>query len=625
MVESLILLDDLTDLNSIKKTIPNFENEKIISFNYDVHNYLEKEKISHTNSDEYLSKNERIELYDKAVSLYNWYNKSSVLEEFKFEGINLLSLIDAGEFHQFILEKMIKFMIMIRIIQKENPKRIFLPAIFLDAFNSIVEKKNIELIELKTNSSDVFYWNKINFKFNFLSRTFSISLSRNRYTLIKNYIENFFGFVLKSNTVDFKKKSLLFLEFDIGKYSEILKNLQDYDGQILLLNRRRPAFYNVNTMRLLQKLNCKILNTKNITNPDFQSIEKLTEKYIKIITTIWQNNRVFEEIFSLESFSYWDFIKTPLLESYKNRMDEYLRTILASKNILNNFDIRCIVSLNVVGETEKIVLDVNNNKINSIMLEHAYANYVPEISRYDFWSMYSLFKNKIAVWGCTQKQYLIKQHNIDEKQILTVGSPRHDIFFKRKKSTPKQRILLLTIHPISNISGQSTIDLYMKFEKTVINFCKIIKKIPDLQLIVKLHPSQIPHNMIILNLFKKIDPKIPVFLNKSILDLLLRCDTLVNISPEGFDPSTVMMEALIFKIPVMNVILDDSLYDFQYVKDNAILNVLEPLEIEKNLHDILYDESIRNNLIKNGQKHIDNYLVNHGTASIFFANILKSI
>jgi hypothetical protein len=84
------------------------------------------------------------------------------------------------------------------------------------------------------------------------------------------------------------------------------------------------------------------------------------------------------------------------------------------------------------------------------------------------------------------------------------------------------------------------------------------------------------------------------------------------------------MEALILKIPVMNIILDNSLYDFQYVKDNAILNILDPIEIEKNLHDILFDELIRNNLIKNGQKHIDNYLVNPGTASIFFADILKS-
>ena len=622
MVESLILIDDLTDLDSIKKIIPNFKNEKLISFNYNIHNYLEKEKIPHKNSDEYLTKNERIKLYDTAISLHNWYNQNSILQELKFEEINLLSLIDTGEFNQFILQKLIEFLTLIRIIQKENPKKIILPTSFLNPINSIINKKNVELIEFKTNTSNVFYWDKINLKFNFLSKTFSVILSRNRYIFIKHHIENFLGFILKLNAINLKKKSLLFLEFDIGKYFEIIQNLQDYDGQILFLNRRRPAFYDINTMHLLQKLNCKILNTKNITSSDSKLFKKLIEKYTKILNTIWQNNSIFDEIFSLEGFSYWSHIKYQLLEFYKNRIEEYFRTILASKKILKNFDVRCIVSLNVIGETEKIVLDVNNNKIPSIMLEHAYANYVPEISRHDIWSMYPLFKDKIAVWGNTQKQYLIKQHNIDEKRILTVGSPRHDIFFKKKTSKLKQRTLLLTMHPISNVLGHNTIELYIKFEKTINDLCKIINKIPNLQLIVKLHPSQIPNNTVILNLFKKIDPKIPIFLNKSIMDLLLQCDTLVNISPEGFNPSTVMMEALILKIPVMNIILDNSLYDFQYVKDNAILNILDPIEIEKNLHNILYDDSIRNNLIKNGQKHIDNYLVNHNSASESLAKFL---
>ena len=287
MVESLILIDDLTNLDSIKKIIPNFKNEKLVSFNHVIHNYLEKEKIQHKNSDEYLSKNERMELFDMAVSLHNWYNQNSIFQELKFEEINLLSLIDTAEFTRFIHQKLIEFMTVIRIIQKENPKKIFSSTNFLNAINSIINKKNVELIELKTNTSNVFYWNKINFKFNFLSKTFSVNLSRNRYILIKYHIENFLTFILKLNTKNSKKKSLLFLEFDIGKYPEIVQNLQDYDGQILFLNRRRPILYDINTMHLLHKLNCKILNTKNITSSDSKLIKKSIEKYTKILNTIW--------------------------------------------------------------------------------------------------------------------------------------------------------------------------------------------------------------------------------------------------------------------------------------------------------------------------------------------------
>ena len=383
-------------------------------------------------------------------------------------------------------------------------------------------------------------------------------------------------------------------------------------------------FYDLNTLNLLKKLNCKVLNIKNLTSSDTNLIKTLTKEYFNTFDSVWQNDKIFNEIFSLEGFSFWPYIKNQLLKSYKLRMTEYFKTILASKKILKIFDISCIVSFNVIGETEKIILDVNNNKIPSIMLEHAYANYVPEISRYDFWSMYPLFKDKIAVWGDVQKQYLINQHEIDEKRILTVGSPRHDVFFKKKKCKSNQKTLLLTMHPLSNIVGQDTMSHYIKFEKTIIDFCKIIKNIPDLQLIVKLHPSDVSHNVFILNLFNKIDPSIPVFQNKSIMELLLQCDTLVNISPEGFDPSTVMMEALILKIPVMNIILDNALYDFQYVKDNAILSISDDSDLENNLMEILFNEEFRNELIKNGQKHLKTYLSNHGFASYHFAKILKT-
>ena len=624
MVESLIFIDTLSNLNSVKKQILDIKNKKIISFNYDTHNFLEQENIPHTNSDEYLSQNERTQLFDKVASLHNWYEKNKIFQELKFEGTNLLGLMDTAEFSRFLIEKLIKFLTLIRIIQNENPKKIFSSIKNFPAINSITCNSNMELIELKINSNNVLYWNKINFKFRLFSKSFSLGLSQKKYTSIKHHVENFFTFILQLNPNRSKTKSLLFLEFDIGKYSEIIQNLHDYDGQILFLNRRRPTFYDLNTLNLLKKFNCKVLNTKNLTRSNTNLIKTLTKEYSDIFDSVWQNNKIFNEIFSLEGFSFWPYIKNILLESYKSRMTEYFETILASKKILKNFNVSCIVSLNVIGETEKIILDVNNNDIPSIMLEHGYANYIPEISRYDFWSMYNLFKDKIAVWGDVQKQYLINQHKIDEKQILTVGSPRHDAFFLKKIYKSNQKTLLLTMHPLSNIVGQNTISHYIKYEKTIIDFCKIIKNIPELKLIVKLHPSDVPHNTLILNLFNKIDPSIPVFQNKSIMELLLSCDTLVNISPEGWDPSTVMMEALILKIPVMNIILDDLFYNFQYVKDKAIVSLSGDFDLENNLMEILFNKEFRNELIKNGQKHLKNYLSNPGSASCNFAKILKT-
>ena len=42
---------------------------------------------------------------------------------------------------------------------------------------------------------------------------------------------------------------------------------------------------------------------------------------------------------------------------------------------------------------------MNNNKISNILLEHGYANFVDEVSRFDIFHMYDKFQDKIAVWG----------------------------------------------------------------------------------------------------------------------------------------------------------------------------------------------------------------------------------
>ena len=155
MVESLILIDDLSNLDSVKRQISDIKNKKIISFNYNTHNFLDEENIPHTNSDEYLSKNERTQLFDKAVSLHNWYEKNKIFQELKFEGTNLLGLLDTAEFNRFLIEKLIKFLTLIRIIQKEDPKKIFSSIHFFPAINSITSNSNVELIKLKTNSNDL--------------------------------------------------------------------------------------------------------------------------------------------------------------------------------------------------------------------------------------------------------------------------------------------------------------------------------------------------------------------------------------------------------------------------------------------------------------------------------------
>ena len=107
-----------------------------------------------------------------------------------------------------------------------------------------------------------------------------------------------------------------------------------------------------------------------------------------------------------------------------------MKLISASKKFIDSSNIHTVLSLNVIGETEKSILNKITKPTNSVMLEHAFANYTSEISRYDILSNYTMFPDKIAVWGNVQKNYLSNVRKIPDEKIIICGSPRHDGFFK---------------------------------------------------------------------------------------------------------------------------------------------------------------------------------------------------
>ena len=78
------------------------------------------------------------------------------------------------------------------------------------------------------------------------------------------------------------------------------------------------------------------------------------------------------------------------------------------------------------------------------------------------------------------------------------------------------------------------------------------------------------------------------------------------------------------KKPVINIVLDDKSYDFEFAKDNAIITVSDRINIDKIMNDVLFDDGFRSNLIANGRIFLKKYLANHGNASESLANNITS-
>ena len=103
------------------------------------------------------------------------------------------------------------------------------------------------------------------------------------------------------------------------------------------------------------------------------------------------------DIFQIYGYNFLDSIKDTMLKLFSERLFSYISLILSMKKITNQLNIKCIVSLNESGETERTMLEVNNKKFPSILLEHGFIERVSETKRFDILSEHTSFNDKIVV------------------------------------------------------------------------------------------------------------------------------------------------------------------------------------------------------------------------------------
>ena len=628
MTKTFVFIDDTSEFYKLSKNLINSSEAKIFSFNITVHKFLEDKKIEHEIAESYLSKEDHFKIFDTTVSLWEWHKSESIDKEFQYEGINILGLLETGEFHHFLVREIYKFFVIKRIVEKEKPDKIFANNQFKNIISELTNNNHTSINQIDTKKYNfLIYWDKISYEFHLGKIPIGIQLSRKNYQRIKNFFESIicklFSFDLKPNE---NKKIILFVGFNPLQYSELFENLKNYEGIVSLLNYKRPAIWNIDSLNFLRKSNCKLIRMENFLNAsDKRLISHLVIDYLEKLERLWADNYL-ENKFTVEGITIWPFIKEILIETFRKRMYEYITLIFFSKKILTKTNLGCIVTLNLFGESEKAILNLNKNNKPSILLEHGFTNYVPEISRFDITSGLDIFKDKIAVWGNIQKQYLVNVLKIPEKKILVVGSPRHDKFFRQIFSTKTDSVRTVLITPglFDPTNAQSSTFSYLRLENLLRKTFKIFESFQNVKLIIKLHPAQNPDVEYIKKLINQLNPDVMIYHTEPIQKILEYCDTVVNIHTEVL-PSTVLLEALIMEKPIMNISLVDENYNFQFIKDNAVLQVTDKSDLEKHFKTILYGEDLRKELIKNAQKHLQSYLSNQGKASKHFAEILKSL
>ena len=624
--KSLVILDSSIQFDEFKKF--SMENTTFVAADYETHKKLVDSNTKHELLDNYLQKKERLELYDFVLSKYTWYENLSRKPDFEFNNINILSLMSSLEFHEFVLTVLIKLFSIKNIISNKSPNEIFVSEKFLKYVKLVQDKNKIHTFDSNLNNEKSFLTNKIELRFNILSKPCTFYISKKNYSSLKKIYENFF---CKINNLWLDKKTskeiILLVEFNTSTYEEMIRTLSKSKKQVVVLNRRRSAIWNKNSIRILKSNNVKILDPEKFfdlhTDQEFALEHKRLNENLH---ELWKSKELFS-IFSMKEISFWPLIKDRLKKIYDYRLDDYLKFIFQSRNFLTQLNIKKIICLGESGETENVLLQSVENDVDSILLQHSFLRYNPELKKlqwkYEDQNMLGLTCKKFFLWGNSDLNYFLENSKIQKDQLIISGSPRHDQFLQIKSSTNfhTTKNILITLSPISERSGLGDTNLIIKYNYFLEKIFKILNEFNDLKITVKLHPGENPHNSILID-FLKNQSNITVFQIKNPNELIKKSDLMINISPELYDSSTIMLEGLLLRKPVIQLSLDDELSKVEPLK-SPIIQISEIEHFEQVISKIINDEIYRKEIIEQISNKLNGYLSFQGNSSAKFLEIIE--
>ena len=619
---NVISLIDGSDIESSK--ISKIKNSKVFAFDILSHNFLKKINIDHILADEFLTSKEREDIFDHVASKLYWFENVRIPRNLFIEDKSLLEMLDPLYLQQKLMVILLQFSIIKKIISDEKPQKIYATHNLANIISTFTDSE-IEFLNLKHEV----VFDTFDLRFTIFSKLISIKISMNTFEKIKNLVETLAGRVYNLwLDLDEKKPIILLLEFDPSQYKTLLHHLNSEKYNIVILNRRKSVMHSFDSIKQMRNSNSKILNfSKLLSNDDKSKINSVKKELRNHMKKFWLEND-FEKIFSYNEYSYWNCIKDFLITQYEIGLSDYAKIFFESKILFEKLNIKCILYQYESATSENILLS-HRKKIPSLLLRHGFSSYSKKTSdlrwRYDTFRLVKLNCDQILAWGDADYDYY-STFLSENKNVKIIGSPRHDFFFNKSlEKNSSKKTILLTTPPMTEWSGLLDTEVALRYEKTLENVILKIKKLSDVKIIVKLHPGWgWKFNDVLTEIVERIDPSIPIFSIKPIQELISDSDIIINFTPEDNEPSTVMLDALILKKPVIEISLDDRNRNFEYDECFPIISLSYKADIEKYMKKILYDTKFKKEISLKIDETLKHYISNQKTASKILADYLKS-
>lgn len=601
---SVILVDSIISNNILQNYLSN--NVKVISFDYESHNYLKKNNIQHEISDNYLTKEDREFVQEKSLMLLKWYELPEIKNLLQYENINVGQLFHM-EFHYFLLPFLKKFFELIKICEKHKESQFIVTSDLYDIVKSL--SRQTFLLNNQKKTSNSFLYDSVKFR---LTDSLSVNISRKTYLNLKNISEKILIYVLRIKSDHTKlKKSILVVEFDPIRYESLFLLSKKESINFLLYNRRKPSIWNFRSYSIIKNSNCYVASTTRILNKDLKNKIKISQYLMKLkIDLFWDNEGALQSFFSLNEYSFWRIIKSHFKDLCTKRILEAIEEIEITKELFNTSEISAVLIWNENGFNEQIILGIAKTlKIKIILIQHGY--YDDSHSSYSinqFLGVLPVKSDKFIVWGNVLSNYVSNTCNVSQKKIEILGSPIYDVLFhKSKKNKPLQnKFILLATTSNANMINDLLIKTKETYAETITTICNSITDAKK-NLLIKIHPFE--EEYYIINIAKKINPKIKIKKKTSIISLIESCEIFISI-----DASTTILESQILGKPTMSIrVTNDATESSMFISESCLQ--VSSKNFNKEFIRMLNDKSYRNKVINKGNNFVNKYFVNQGNAS----------
>jgi predicted transport protein len=602
-IDSSISIDEITN---IQNSVPNIQ---IFTFDYTTHKLLVEHNISHKISDNFLSENDLDLIQEQSYKFAKWYEVNNIKNYQYFENINLGSLFRI-EFFVFLLPFLKKFTEIKNIIKLNENSIIY-------STNSLYNicshfKKNVQQIDQKLNIENEFFYDTLQFENNFLN----IKISQKTYKTLKNILYKFLNLFFKSKK---NKPDVLLVEFNTILYEDLFLAIKKSSLTSTFFGLRRIPLWNLKSFSIFRNSKCNIApSIIKKDRHDSNMSDKLyliNENFSKLIKN---HDEDFQKFFKLNDFSFWSILKPFFIKLFQKHSLESVEHIVISKKMLIDQKPQHVLLLSESGKTEQIILSLCNQLgINSILLQHGLGHDNQKGHIYNkFTGTVVNYADQYLVWGDSQYQYA-HHYNLSLEKISKIGSIVHEKTYNLNlKKSSQDFILVAAQGPLNMHVKDYTISANDEYKKIIHKIC-IIAKNHNKKVIIKLHPYEEDNDES--EITKEFGSNVQVIKNGDILPLINSCNFMISVSTSM---SNVILDGHILKKPVIRIPFGEWMGLPDQLRQSSCYNI-QLDEFDSILQRLFTEKEFRDKLIDQGQKFVNECLVNQGAVSENIVNFLK--